>query len=137
LLPLIAGELDGGKTMLINYVEMKDTSNPDEWSNKVDLYGYENRVLVMAMGYSKTIQTDCRNTTVDCINDIVTKLESNDFVVINKEEKVRCCACNEVSFKSNWKKDEVINNQFVGGCPFCKGEFFEEVINKEEKQKIS
>jgi hypothetical protein len=73
--------------MLIYYVEMKDTSNLDEWSNKVDLYGYENKVLVMAMGYSKTIDTDCKSTTVDCINDIVTKLESKDFVVINKEEK--------------------------------------------------
>lgn len=41
--------------------------------------------------------------------------------------KVKCDACDKVSSKSEWEKAEVKDNKFVGGCPFCKGEFYTEV----------
>lgn len=46
---------------------------------------------------------------------------------MNNNKMVKCCACNEISEKNEWKKPEVINNKFVGGCPVCKGEFYEEI----------
>jgi hypothetical protein len=68
---------------------MKDTSNPDEWSNKVDFYGYENQVLAMAMGYSKSVKTNGLEETISFIDMVVAKLEASDFVVINKEVKTQ------------------------------------------------
>jgi hypothetical protein len=81
---------------LLYYVEMKDTNNPDEWSNKVDLYGYENQVLAMAMGYSKSVDTNGFEETKTFIDNVVAKLEASDFVVINKEikEKLSCDCTN-------------------------------------------
>lgn len=73
---------------LIYYVELRDEDNKDEWSNKVDIYGYENKVLIMAMGYSKTIPTKDIDTTIKCIDDVVQRLEKADFVVINKENEL-------------------------------------------------
>ncbi|WP_374717758.1 hypothetical protein [Neobacillus sp.] len=72
---------------LIYYVEMMDKNNPDGWTNKVDLYGYEKMVLIMAYGYSKSFHTENEYRTISLIDDTVKKLESADFVLINKEEK--------------------------------------------------
>lgn len=40
---------------------------------------------------------------------------------------VKCSACDEITNKNEWKQAEVINNKFVGGCPACKSEFYEEI----------
>lgn len=81
---------------LLYYVEMKDTNNPDEWSNKVDLYGYENQVLTMAMGYSESVDTNGLEETKTFIDNVVAKLEASDFVVINKEVKEKLsCDCTD------------------------------------------
>jgi hypothetical protein len=72
---------------LIYYVEMMDKNNRDAWTNKVDLYGYENRVLIMAYGYSKSFHTENEAKTINLIDNTVKRLESADFVVINKEKK--------------------------------------------------
>lgn len=69
------------------YVELKDTSNPDEWSNKLDLYGYDNEVLIMGMGYCNTIPTTDIETTIDSIDEVVSKLTEGDFILLNKEDK--------------------------------------------------
>lgn len=72
---------------LLYYVEMKDLSNPDEWSNKIDCYGYENQILIMAMEYSKSIPTLNVEETIAFIDDVVLRLQKRDCVVINKENK--------------------------------------------------
>lgn len=41
--------------------------------------------------------------------------------------KVKCLACEEVSNKDEWTKAEIKDGEFVGGCPNCAGEFYEEV----------
>ncbi|MFC0476916.1 hypothetical protein ACFFHF_17065 [Robertmurraya beringensis] len=69
------------------YVEMKDLSNAEEWSNKIDIYGYENEVTVMAMGFIKTYPITDSVSMVNCINEIVEKLEKVNCVVINREDK--------------------------------------------------
>jgi len=72
---------------LLYYVEMKDSKNPDEWENKVDIYGYTDSVLVMAMGYSRKYSTANIEATVKVIDKVVEKLEIADFVVINRDDK--------------------------------------------------
>lgn len=69
------------------YVEMKDLNEQEEWSNKIDIYGYESEVTVMSIGFSKTYPITDSVSMVNCINEIVEKLEKVNCVVINREDK--------------------------------------------------
>lgn len=42
---------------------------------------------------------------------------------------VKCGACKSVSNLKEWKKATIKSNKFVGGCPTCKGEFYD-IIRK-------
>lgn len=49
----------------------------------------------------------------------------------DKENIIKCSACGEISDRKLWKepKVEIVNDkrEFVGGCPHCKGEYYEEI----------
>lgn len=38
---------------------------------------------------------------------------------------VRCGACKKISSLENWEEATIKNSEFVGGCPVCKGEFYD------------
>lgn len=38
---------------------------------------------------------------------------------------VKCGACGQVSQLKDWKEATIRNDRFVGGCPTCKGEFYD------------
>lgn len=44
---------------------------------------------------------------------------------MEKKTIVKCGACGKVSRLTEWKKATIKNNRFVGGCPTCKGEFYD------------
>jgi len=50
------------------------------------------------------------------------------------ERKVKCGACGEVSLKEKWKTPEIEDGKFVGGCPHCSGEFYDEIKSNDATQ---
>lgn len=49
---------------------------------------------------------------------------------MKKKTVVKCGACGQESCLKDWKKATIKNNRFVGGCPTCKGEFYDTVTDK-------
>ena len=48
--------------------------------------------------------------------------ENNDEII------VKCGACGDKSYLKDWKDAAIKNDRFIGGCPTCRGEFYEEVM---------
>ena len=44
---------------------------------------------------------------------------------MEKKIIVKCGACREVSVLTEWKEATIKNDRFAGGCPNCKGEFYD------------
>ncbi|MGN8842473.1 hypothetical protein ACTNDN_06565 [Niallia sp. HCP3S3_B10] len=68
--------------MFLKHVELEDIENNDGWTNKVDIYGYENKVWVMAHGFFKEYPTRDFENTKNKIDSIIAKLKEVSFKII-------------------------------------------------------
>ncbi|MEK4671098.1 hypothetical protein [Niallia sp. FSL R7-0271] len=72
---------------LIYYMELQEGNEKEKNCEIVDIYGYENEVLVMARGFCKSYITKDKSDTLDKMTEISRLLIKAGFTFINQENK--------------------------------------------------
>ncbi|MDE5055302.1 hypothetical protein NDK25_24095 [Niallia taxi] len=72
---------------LIYYMELMESNELEMDCEVVDIYGYENEVLVMASGFYRSYITKNNTETLTKMIDISILLIKAGFIIINQEIK--------------------------------------------------
>lgn len=72
---------------LIYYMELKENNELEMNCEIVDIYGYENEVLVMASGFYRSYITNNNTETLTKMIDISILLIKAGFTIINQKVK--------------------------------------------------
>lgn len=70
------------------HVELQDQDSIGEWGSSVDVYGYENAVVVWSVDFIKTYPTNNLKETLAQMDYVVNKLKDANFKVIYREDKI-------------------------------------------------